>query len=98
MRMAERMEVRIKSGVTLRAMRACSSFDGGVKKLLIASGAVQPEGFNHRPTPNVYSNIRCVPINAYENRLLRNVSSPTNLQLTVHLYMKTRENSNALVT
>ncbi len=81
----ERMELMMKSGVTLRES-CCWTFSGsGLKMVLTRPEAVRPDGRVHRVMAKIPSNVKLATSNDTANSRDKNVPSPTNLQFTVHL-------------
>lgn len=89
-----RMDVKMKVGVTLRDIN-CWAFDGrGLNAVDVRAGIERPDGRVQRVRAKIASNARCTAIRDIANSLDKNLSSPTNLQLTVHLNRNCRVSSN----
>ncbi len=97
MTMEVKIAVMMKDGVVSRYICCCALTGNGLNAVDIKAGTESPEGRIHRVHKNVASSVKCTIISATANSRDRNLSSPTNLQLTVHLYINTRESSNDLV-
>lgn len=70
----------------------------GWQRPLRRTRATPPSERHHLNRPNATSNVMCPASNPRAQELLRNVCSSTNRQLTVHLYMNTRDRSKAFCT
>ena len=89
-----RMDVIMKDGDTLMDIN-CWAFGGrGLIAVDIKAGIERPDGRVQRVRTKVESNARWTAIRVIANSLDKNLSSPTNLQLTVHLNKNCRVSSN----
>ena len=88
----------MKDGVICCRISFCFFNGRGLNRVCIISGIERPEGRIQRVMANSPSRLRFVTPSPIENPLDRNVSSPTNLQLTVHLKRNCLVNSKALET
>ena len=79
-----KMVVRIKSGGRSASRDACMSLDGWNNERAKSRG-LSLEGLIHRVRTNIASVVMVRASNVVANPGDRNTSSPTNLQLTVHL-------------
>lgn len=94
MAMDVKVDVKIKDGVTLRDV-SCWTLDGrGLNAVEIRAGTESPEGRVQRVSTKIASTTRCIAIKVVANSLDKNLSSPKNLQLTVHLNKNCRVSSN----
>ena len=94
MAMDVRVDVRMKDGVTSRDI-VCWALGGrGLIAVDIRAGIERPEGLVQRVRTKIASSARCIAIRVIANSLDKNLSSPTNLQLTVHLNKNCRVSSN----
>ena len=89
-----RMDVIMKDGVTLREINCWALGGSGLNAVDIKAGIERPEGRVQRVRAKIASNARCTAMRLIANSLDRNLSSPKNLQLTVHLNKNCRVNSN----
>ena len=90
-----RMLVRMKEGLT-RCAICCWTLSGiGLNRVLRMSMIDRPDGRVQRVCTNSRKQLRPQTDRAIENSRDKNVSSPTNLQLTVHLKRNILVNSNA---
>lgn len=80
-----RTDVIMKDGDTLRDISCWALGGRGLIALDIRAGIERPEGRVQRVRTKIASNARCTAIRVIANFLDKNLSSPTNLQLTVHL-------------
>ena len=88
-----RMDVIMKDGETLRDINCWALGGRGLIPVAIRAGIERPEGRVHRVRTKIASHARCTAIRVVANSLDRNVSSPTHLQLTVHLNKNWRVSS-----
>lgn len=101
------MVVNMKEELTRRDICSCASVGSGLKAAgmtldMIVETTVEmnsdkciPDGRIHRVSTKNMSRLRLARARANENFRERKVSSPTNLQLTVHLKRNCRVNSKA---
>ena len=87
------MDVTMKDGETLRDINCWALGGRGLIAVDIRAGMERPEGRVQRVGTKIASNARCTAIRDIANSLERNLSSPTNLQLTVHLNKNCRVSS-----
>ncbi len=97
MAMEVKIAVIMKDGVVLKYICCCTSTGSGSNTVDINADTESPDGRTHRVHMNVASSVRWTITRATANSRERNLSSLMNLQLTVHLYMNTRDSSNDLV-
>ena len=89
-----KVDVKMKEGVTLRDMSCWALGGRGLIAVDNRAGIERPEGRVQRVRTKNASNARCTAIKVIANSLDKNLSSPTNLQLTVHLNKNCRVSSN----
>lgn len=88
------IDVIMKDGETLRDIDCWALGGRGLIAVDIKVGIERPEGRVQRVRTKTASNARCTAIRVIANSLDKNLSSPTNLQLTVHLNKNCRVSSN----
>ena len=88
------MDVIMKDGETLRDIDCWALGGRGWIAVDIRASVERPEGRAQRVRTKIASNARCTAIRIIANSLDKNLSSPTNLQLTVHLNRNCRVSSN----
>ena len=88
------MDVMMKDGVILRDINCCALGGRGLNAVDIRSGIERPEGRVQRVRTKIASNAACTAFRLIANSLDKNLPSPTNLQLTVHLNKNCRVSSN----
>ena len=89
-----RTDVKMKDGVTLRDISCCALGGRGSIAVDSRAGIERPDGRVQRVRTKNASSARCTAIKGVANPLDKNISSPTNLQLTVHLNKNCRVSSN----
>ena len=89
-----RMDVMMKDGVTLRDINCWALGGRGLNAVDTSAGIERSEGRVQRVKIKVASKARCTAMRLVANSLDKNLSSPTNLQLTVHLNKNCRVSSN----
>lgn len=87
--------VKMKEGVTRRDICCCDWDESGLKIVDTKAGRASPDGRIHRVAKNNSRRLKLVPAKTSENSRDRNISAPTNLQLTVHLKRNCLVNSKA---
>lgn len=90
------IDVSTKEGLMLRAIRCWIKGRRGRNAVFASAGAESPDGRVQRVRPKIFRSARLPISSATANSRLRNVSSPTNLQLTVHLKKNCRSSWNDL--
>ena len=89
-----RIDVIMKDGETLRDMDCWALGGRGWIAVDIRAGIERPEGRVQRVWTKIASNAKCTAMRVKANLFDKNTSSPTNLQLTVHLNKNCRVSSN----
>jgi hypothetical protein len=95
MTFAVRTVVNTNCGVTLREVARWITGPGGCRIMWINPKSGRPDGRIHRVAEKRSKSARCAKSKTIENSFERNLSSPINLQFTVHLNRNTRVSSNA---
>ena len=85
-----RIDVRMNEGLTLRAIRCWTNGGIGLNTVFAKADAGRPDGRVQRVRAKVARSPAWIIRSVTANCRLRKISSPMNLQLTVHLNRKTR--------